>query len=123
MKINLNGYILENEKFLLNLFENNQIKCTDYEKYILSNDNKLHNLYPQLFELCDEFDVNIYPYLYTLEQITSREKDNFTKFILTNMKKHNLINNINYKDDLLNVISNSIDYIFILIITIQYYFL
>ena len=121
MKVNLNGYILENEIFLINLFDNNQINFNDYEKYIINNDDKWHNLYPKLFELCDEYDVNIYPYLYILEQITIKEKINFTKFLLTYMNKNDMLNDMN--EELFDIISKSIENIFILIVTIQYYFL
>ena len=38
----------------------------------------MDDAYPELFKICNEHKISIYPYIYTLERISIREKKYFT---------------------------------------------
>lgn len=124
MKVNLNNNILNSQIYLINLFDNIHINHCDYEKYITSNEILWQQSYPKLFNICDENKIIIYPYLYTLERITIKEKKAFTIFFITYMKKSGFINleENNYIDPLV-IASISLENLLAFIFTIQYFFL
>lgn len=118
MRINLNTMILDSHTYLSYLFENNHIKHKNYEKFMQNNYDKYNT---ELLDLSDQYNINIAPYLYTLDCIDERSKKAFSVFLNTYMKRVGLIETT--EEDILKMAANSIDYLAMLIITMQYYFL
>lgn len=124
MKINLNNTILDSKTYLVQLFDNKHINHSNYNKYITLNDILWQQSYHKLFKICNDYKINIYPYLYTLERITIKEKKSFTLFFITYMKKCEFIDlGYNINSDPLDLASLSLENLLIFIFTIQYFFI
>jgi len=122
MKVNLNNYILDSQNYLVNLYDNNHINHCEYDKYVNIEGSNWNHIHADLIRMCDDNNIDIYPYLYTLDRISVREKDAFNKFYNIYMKKNEMIE----KDSNVSAIEiakKSLENLLTFIITIQYFFL
>lgn len=123
MKVNLNSNVLDSQIYLLYLYDNIRINHFEYDKYITINENNW-NHHSDLIRICDDNNIDIYPYLYTLDRITPVEKKAFNMFYITYMKKNNMVpKNEDYNIDVLLIAKRSLENLLTFIITIQYFFL
>lgn len=122
MKVNLNSYILDSVSYLTYICENNQIHHVDYDKYIQSNQHELYKKYSRIFDVAENIDINIFPYIYTLEMITEREQLIFKKFFCNHLCK---LDNMRYdiETGIDEIAGSSIEHIVMFIATMQYFFL
>lgn len=124
MKVNLNSHVLDSQTYLLHLYDNVHIKHCEYDKYITIQENNWNHLYADLIRICDDNNIDIYPYLYTLDRITPEEKKAFNMFYITYMKKNEMVpKNEDYNIDVLLIAKRSLENLLTFIITIQYFFL
>lgn len=120
MKVNLNNHILDVQTYLQYLFENRQLKHQDYEVFCLRNPQAI---YRGLIELAESKEIDIYPYLYTLEVIKPAELKAFERFHLNVLKRLEEPVYVETGQDFIQVISQSIEQIMIFIVSVQYFFL
>jgi transposase len=123
MKPNLNSVILDSQNYITYLFENAHVNHIDYEKFLESYvpDTEVE----KLIEYCDNNNVDIYPYLYTLNSLSDREYVAFVRYLSTYMKKCDLVadcQTIN-RNNLFSIVQGSIEHLVAFIVTMQYYFL
>ena len=140
MKINLNGHILSSRLYLYYLHDNRHVHHVDYEKYTTAKDEYWQRKYPALFDLYNSNEIDIYPYLYTLDCITPHQLSAFKRFFVNYLRKtDNMaglggvggdgeeVNNGDNADKdktlIFNIASQSLDQLILLILTMQYYFL
>lgn len=108
---NLNNHILDTERYLNNIYKSNIPEI---------NQLYLMNKYPKI---CSTFnnDVNIFPYLNILENISKYQYKTFKSFLYTNFNKAFELN-YNLNQNLDDVIK-TIDYLIIFIFSMQYFFI
>jgi hypothetical protein len=124
MKVNLNSYALDSQTYLLHLYDNIHINHCEYDKYIMLQENKCNHHYADLIKICDDNNIDIYPYIYTLDRITLLEKKAFNMFYITYMKKNDMVpKDEDYNIDVLLIATRSLENLLTFIITIQYFFL
>lgn len=121
MKVNLQNYILDSNTYLLQLYENITLEHKNYENYLYAH-TKIKT-YPKLIELCDEHNININPYLYTLDIISHKDLKAFNLFYNIYMKKNDFISQDDNTLNSILIAEKSIDNLIAFIITIQYFFL
>jgi hypothetical protein len=122
MKVNLNNYMLDSQNYLIHLYDNNHIDHCDYDKYINVEGKNWNHIYADLIRICDDNNIDIYPYLYTLDRINDNEKNAFDKFYNIYMRKTEMIDKYNY-DSAIEIAKQSLENLLTFIITIQYFFL
>jgi len=123
MKPNLNNVILDSQTYLMYLFENKHIKHTDYDKFLGSFDPCPSCA--EFIQFCETLSVDIYPYLYTLSCITSKELDAFVKFLSSYMIKTGFLSDCKdlQEGSLYDIVQISAEHVYIFIVSMQYYFL
>ena len=118
MKHNLNAHIMDSNTYLSFI-----PSLPHYERYVKGAHRVWHEKYPQLFSMCHYYNINIYPYLYTIERAAPREFASFKKFYMIYLKKADLMDTLLQEFDILEVASVSLAHLLALIFTIQYYFI
>jgi hypothetical protein len=123
MKVNLNNYILDSQNYLIHLYDNTHINHCEYDKYISVESNNWNHMYTDLIRMCDNNNIDIYPYIYTLDRISPKEKDAFNKFYNIYMKKNGMIEKNDMNMNAIEIAKRSLYNLMTFIITIQYFFL
>ncbi len=116
MKNNLNSCILDGKIYLAYLYENNQIKHVDYDKHVDENKTRWESVYDKIIEISNEIDM--YPYFYTLDVVSDKERQSFFRFFCNNIDKSKIDN-----FDLNNIVGSCVENIALFIIAMQYFFL
>lgn len=109
-QFDLNNNILETKKYMYNLYK------TNIPYYNITN---IEKKYPKI---CNKFNyLNVYPYLNILEKISHYQLKSF-KFFLFKYFNKSLNLQFNLTDNIDDIII-SLDYLVILIFSIQYFFI
>jgi hypothetical protein len=125
MKPNLNNHILDCSTYLNYLYDNNHIRHTNYEKYLDINDDYLKSKYKDVFDMAQSYDINICPYIYTLEVVNNNEHEAFRRYFYISLLKNDMLNkdNILETETIEKLSSKSLEHLITFIITCQYFFL
>lgn len=114
LKTHFNISILDNKqysKYIILKFKENE---EDYHGFINSIDFES--------ELATKYNINLSPYLYTLEKIDQQQYENFLIFYKIYLKKADIVQNLDF-DNIVDFIYEDIVHMLTFIIAMQYYFL
>lgn len=124
MKINLNHHILDSKTYCKYIFENVHLKhTTDYIKFVSLCSDDWHSRYPNLIHQGLLHNIDVYPYLYTLEIILDNEREAFFRFFSNYLSQTE--SETQYHIDFINMDSymTNAEMLAIFIISMQYFFL
>lgn len=124
MKLNLNTHILDSKSYLTYIYENNQLKHVEFDKHIEQNKSRWSIIYDKIL-LLSEYEIDMYPYFYTLDIIDDKEKQAFLRFFCTYIDRTNNDHSkfIDYAAYLNDLVGSSFENIALFIIAMQYFFL
>jgi hypothetical protein len=114
MKTNFNSYILNHKQYLQYILLKYKESTSDYEAFCTSLE--FEN------ELANKYNINLNPYLYTIEKIYESEYEGFLMFYKIYLKKSEIDDDPNI-DNIVDYISDNLVHLVAFIIAMQYYFL
>ena len=121
MKYNFNNHILDSSTYLSYLFDNTHMQHTEFEKYIEDNQSFLDSKYKRILDFASSHDINLYPYIYTLEIVGVYRVESFRRYFVTSLLKNEM--QVDIADELTDIAAISLEHLVAFIATCQHFFL